>query len=551
MGWFKKSLLLVGGTFTAAYIYDNTFGDGITNRVIRTLSTLLLISADYKMNFGEEKDVKALHERNSQRLYDLVTTNKGLFIKIGQMIAIQGFMLPSQYHEKFRLMFDQAPEDSWKSCDATLRNELGDNYREEIFSSLEEKPMASASIAQVHRGILKENGREVAVKIQKRSVIKQVNADFMTYKLTMKLYEWIFGLPLTAFANYVCDKTSEELHFKHELSNAQKMSKLIDSDPEFKGKVYVPEYYPEISTDKVLIGEWINGDSIGEYLKLKDKGYDIKQLMETITKVYSRQVFDWGVVHCDLHPGNLLVRKMPIAPDSSTLRQQLVILDHGMYEVFSDEFRYQYSEFWKYTMERNSEKVIEVMRSWGINMDDMMLPVSGTGDVSEYKEQIHKFQEMSYYKRQVLLKKRMKTLLENLDILPMCLTFVMRSMRIVQALNRNFGSPCNRVGILVSEANRTVRLHNYRKPQSMKDYWNELNRIFTYLGMRLLTTLMFELNRISKFFVHYVMFWSSADAKDIEQVYEDEMTERGRGMGFENLPTAEDILQEPEPMGNM
>lgn len=538
----KKTFYTIGGALLAGYTYDSILGEGIVNRVVRSLWTFGIISIDYKRNFDEDHDIAALHERNAQRLYDLVTTNKGMYIKMGQMIAIQGFMFPRQYQDKFKLMFDRAPEEPWSMCDETLKNELGENYRTEVFSYLEEEPIASASIAQVHRGVLKKTGQKVAVKIQKQSITKQVDADLMTYKFAMKMYEAIFGMPLGVVSDYVAEKCREELDFVREMSNANRMSELIENDPDFKGKVYIPKYYPDYSTDKVMCLEWIEGDSIGLYMKLKDKGYNIKSLMDSIVQVYSRQVFTWGVVHCDLHPGNLIVRNLPNG------RQQLVILDHGLYEMFSDEFKKQYSEFWKYTMERDKDKVIGVLQGWGMNPDDMMLSAAGLTDNSEEKVKHHRemMKNMSYYERQQMVKSRMKQFLENSDKFPMCLAFVMRSMRIVQGLNRNFGSPVNRLNVLVSEANKTVQRYDQTTAIlsgtfNWNDYSLSIKRGVTYWLMKIYTTVTFEFNRIQKYLA---TVFNKQPVTDLEDVYERQLVESGEDMGFDEIPSTNDVMVE-------
>ncbi|KAF6007508.1 hypothetical protein HII12_004398 [Brettanomyces bruxellensis] len=546
IGWFKKVLILTGGTLFTAYAYDNLFGDGISNRVIRSLSTFLLISVDYKLNFKSSKDVAALHERNANRVYNLIINNKGMYIKMGQMMAIQGFMFPKQYQDKFKLMFDQAPEESWETCDNTLKNELGQDYRDEIFSSIDETPIASASIAQVHKGILKRDGQQVAVKIQKSTVTKQVDADLLTYRLAMRLYQWIFGMPLMTTAKYVCKKSREELDFEHELQNADRITKLIDSDPEFKDNVYIPKYYPEYSTKKVLIGEWIDGDSIGKYKKLADDGYDIQKLMNSIIRVYSRQIFSWGVVHCDLHPGNLLVRMIPSPRGDKKKIQQLVILDHGLYEIFDDKFKRQYSEFWKYTMERNQEKVINVLKSWGINPDDMMMTAIGMKDTNSeaFKKKMEEIHHMSYYDKQVMLKKGMQNFFDNTDIFPMCLVFVMRSMRIVQGLNRNFGSPCNRMGILVTEANKTVDLFEQISKPSFRSYAKKLERNILVFIIRLATFFTFEINKLIRFIVGWLPASRVKQIADLEEKYEKDLMQAGHSMGFESIPSTQDLLEQ-------
>lgn len=532
--WFRNSFLSIAGLGLTAYAYDNTLGDGVSNRVIRSLSTLLLISFDYKLHFDADHDVAALHERNSQRLYDLITRNGGMYIKVGQMIAIQGFMFPKQYQDKFKLMFDKAPQQSWEESDKTLKHELGEHYRSDVFKSIDASPIASASIAQVHRGVLK-NGQKVAVKIQKTAVTKQVDADLLTYRVAMWIYQQIFDMPLMPTARYVCNKSREELDFNHELQNASRMASLVDSDPEFKGKVYIPKYYPEISTKKVLIGEWIDGDSIGEYMGLRNKGYNISQLVNSIIKVYSRQIFSWGFVHCDLHPGNLIVRMVPTRPGSHVKRQQLVILDHGLYEAFTDKFKKEYSEFWKYTMEKNEPKVIETLKCWGINPDDMMMTAAGMKDPHspEFKKRIRHIHDLPYYERQKMLRDSMRQFFNNSDLFPMCLVFVMRSMRIVQGLNRNFGSPCNRIGILLAEADRTVDLYAYTPAETWSEYGVVLQRKLTYYMVRIVSFIAFELNRIAKFIGNEVLGARLFRVNDLEERYQKAAETAEVSMGFE------------------
>ncbi|GME97539.1 unnamed protein product [Ambrosiozyma monospora] len=239
--FLKKTFLGLGSIGLAAYLYDNTLGTGITNRSIGSLYTLLLISADYKLNFDEDHDIEALHERNAQRLYDLLIHNKGLYIKMGQMIAIQGVMFPKQYQQKFSQLFDKAPREPWSTADSILKSELGENYRDEVFEYIEEEPIASASIAQVHKARLKNGGADVAVKIQKDSVSKQVEVDLLTYRLVMAIYEYVFEMPLSVTVNYICDKMRNELDFENELANGEKISALINSNPDFKGHVYIPK----------------------------------------------------------------------------------------------------------------------------------------------------------------------------------------------------------------------------------------------------------------------------------------------------------------------
>lgn len=547
--FWQKLAIGVVGTTGVIYLGDSYFGHGIIKRNTRSIYTLLKLSVDYKLHFNEEYDVDVLHERNAQRLYDLIIENKGLYIKLGQMIAVQGVMFPKHYQDKFKMLFDKAPVESWATCDMTLKKELGETYRDDLFLQIDETPIASASIAQVHKAILK-NGDHVAVKIQKNSVSRQLESDLFTYKYVMFFYGWLFDMPLEKTINYVCDKMREELDFKNEYKNAMMVTDLIKNDKEFgnSNQFYIPKYYNDVSTTKILISEWMDARLIGEYEKLANYGYDLARIMLQITKIYARQVFTWGVVHCDLHPGNLMVRKITVPNDNWLTKmfykektvQQLVILDHGLYEHFSPDFKRQYSEFWKYSMEKNYEKTKGVLTSWGMEADEMIMTLAGLGDKNSetMKNHMVKMKNMSYFERQLLLKEKMKDFFKNTDKFPLCLVFVLRSMRIVQGLNRNFGAPVNRLSILVDEANRSV--DQLLLQSGEVDSWtNYLTRKYVSLTLKTVTDLMFQLNRG---YIWICSKISDLQIQNLEDAYDSEVVMAGEMFGFESVPSSKELI---------
>lgn len=547
--FWKKLLIGITGSTVVIYLGDTYLGNGIIQRNCRSISALVALSIDYKLHFEEDYDIDSLHERNAQRIYDLIIDNKGLYIKLGQMIAVQGVMFPKHYQEKFKLLFDKAPVESWITCDRTLQRELGEDYREKYFLDLDEKPIASASIAQVHRATLK-NGDKVAIKIQKNSVTRQLESDLLTYRMVMKFYGWLFEMPLDATIDYVCAKMREELNFRNEYDNALMFANLIKHDKEFSkdNAYYIPKYYGDVSTSKILISEWIDAELIGKYQGLKQYGFDLTKVMSQITKLYARQVFTWGVVHCDLHPGNLMVRYITVPCDNWWSKvfgkektvQQLVILDHGLYEHFDPNFKRQYSEFWKYSMEKNYNKTKEILSAWGMEADEMIMTLAGLGDKNseKMKEHVQKMMNMSYFQRQLLLKEKMKEFFKNTDKFPLCLVFVMRSMRIVQGLNRNFGAPVNRLSILVDEANRSVdtMLAQTHELDSWHDF---LTRKYVTLTIKIISDLMFVIN---KTYIWLCSTVSNLNAPNLEDVYDDEVVRAGQLFGFESVPSSKELI---------
>lgn len=181
----------MGGTiwFADRQIYASGFV-----RSLRTFGTGLYVALDYKLNFRPEPltggTVQDLHHRNAERLFHLLRANGGLYLKIGQAIAMQSAVLPPEFQKMFGRMFDDAPQDDWKDVEAVIKEDFGKSV-EEVFGVsftgreglglMERKARASASVAQVHWARLPD-GREVAIKIQKREIAKQISWDLWAFK---------------------------------------------------------------------------------------------------------------------------------------------------------------------------------------------------------------------------------------------------------------------------------------------------------------------------------------------------------------------------------
>jgi aarF domain-containing kinase len=191
--WARRLLIIsaVGGVIYLGdrQIYASGFG-----RSLKTFGTGLLVAIDYKVNFRPQPitggTVQDLHNRNAERLFNLLRANGGLYLKIGQAIAMQSAVLPPEFQKMFSRMFDDAPQDDWSDIEAVIREDFGKSV-EEVFGVsftgkegmglMERKARASASVAQVHWARLPD-GREVAVKIQKREIAKQISWDLWAFK---------------------------------------------------------------------------------------------------------------------------------------------------------------------------------------------------------------------------------------------------------------------------------------------------------------------------------------------------------------------------------
>lgn len=189
-------LLAVGGTL---YLADRqVYASGLA-RSLRTFGTGVLVALDYKLNFrahplpliGSDGGIPELHRRSAERMFDLLRHNGGLYLKIGQAIAMQSAVLPPEFQRMFSRMFDDAPQDTWDEVERVIREDFGGRSAAEVFGVswsgqegkgvMERRARASASVAQVHWARLSD-GREVAVKIQKPEIKKQIGWDLWAFK---------------------------------------------------------------------------------------------------------------------------------------------------------------------------------------------------------------------------------------------------------------------------------------------------------------------------------------------------------------------------------
>jgi aarF domain-containing kinase len=236
----------------AGYAFDKLFYASSITRSLRTFKTGLTIGLDYKINFRAHppfaNSIEEVHARNAQRIFDLLRYNGGLYLKIGQAIAMQSAILPPEFAKMFQKMFDDAPQNEWADVERVVREDFGKSVeevfgvsftREEGKGMMEKTARASASVAQVHWARLAD-GREVAIKIQKREIVQQVGWDLWAFKVVAKAYTWWFGIPIYTLVPYITERLMLETDFENEANNAEEMRHLVHGEKRLAGRVYIP-----------------------------------------------------------------------------------------------------------------------------------------------------------------------------------------------------------------------------------------------------------------------------------------------------------------------
>ena len=197
---FALSIVLVAVTIPSNPInriaYDVYVSLYAAVRVWRDVWTASLMVLDYSYSLhgleGEARKVKLeeLHWRNAKRLRDVFNANGGVYIKFGQHLAQMAYLIPDQYCETMQSTLHQAPTSPFDEVEHTIQQSLGGRSIDEVFSSLSPVPIASASLAQVHFGVLR-NGEEIAVKVQHRFLRHTVESDIRAMKVIVNLVHWL------------------------------------------------------------------------------------------------------------------------------------------------------------------------------------------------------------------------------------------------------------------------------------------------------------------------------------------------------------------------
>ena len=278
----------------------------------------------------------AVHARNAERLLELARANRGVYLKIAQHCAQLDYLLPKEYTAAFARCLDDAPTSSWEDVRRVVREELG-GEPEEIFTTFEQKPLASASLAQVHRATWR--GRAVAVKVQHRGLAETSRGDLDACALAVSIMGRVFpDFKLGWLVDEIAPHLPKELDFRHEAENCARARKIFERWAD----VTVPETFPEVSGGRVLtmsFEEGVNGTA-REAIEA-DLGLDARRTARLVTRAFAEMTFSGGHVHCDPHAANVLVRRGPGGAP------HLVILDHGLYRDLDLPFRLEYARLWR------------------------------------------------------------------------------------------------------------------------------------------------------------------------------------------------------------
>jgi ubiquinone biosynthesis protein len=245
------------------------------------------------------------------------------FVKLGQLLSSRPDLLPDVYIEELGKLVDEVPPVPFPEIREVIERELG----LEPFARIDETPLASASIGQIHRALL-HTGQDVVVKVRRPGVVEQIDVDLALLRRTARIAEGRSGTAKLLQLRAVADELDQHLHaeidFVEEAHNAELIARVID---EFKDDLFVPRVIRPYVTPEVLVLERVEGVKVEERPSLDPAR--ASELARSFFQAYIRQVTVNGVYHADPHHGNVLL----------TADGRLALLDFGLIGRLDDDTR--------------------------------------------------------------------------------------------------------------------------------------------------------------------------------------------------------------------
>jgi len=290
--------------FRGAFIVWVVLRHGLDELVLSSFPNPLVRALRSVLTLGRN-----LKEPRGQRLREALEALGPIFVKFGQVLSTRRDLMPPDIAEELARLQDRVPPFPSEVAVATIERAFGQPL-EEIFSSFERQPVASASIAQVHFAVLKD-GREVAVKVLRPNMLPVIDKDLALMRM---MAGWVGKLSadgkrlkprevVAEFDKYLHD----ELDLVREASNAAQLRRNMAD----LNLVLIPEMHWDYCRTEVLVMERMKGVPISQVERLRAAGVDIPRLARDGVTIFFTQVFRDGFFHADMHPGNIQVSLDP------------------------------------------------------------------------------------------------------------------------------------------------------------------------------------------------------------------------------------------------
>lgn len=305
---------------------------GKLGRTTEMVKTGVKIGGNYlkyysKKAFDKDLSRDELDNDNAEDIYDGLKNLKGSALKVAQMLSMEKSLLPSAYVEKFSLAQFSVPPLSAPLVRKTFKKYNGE-YPEELYDTFNSNSINAASIGQVHQAT--KDGKKLAVKIQYPGVAESISSDLAMVKpIATRMFN-LQGSDSDKYFKEVEGKLIEETDYILEVKQSKHISQKC---AQIEGLRF-PKYYEDLSSEKIITMDWMQGQHLSEFTKTDFKKEDGDKIGQALWDFYMYQMHELKAVHADPHPGNFLVDK----------DKNLIAIDFGCIKEVPEEFYTPYFE---------------------------------------------------------------------------------------------------------------------------------------------------------------------------------------------------------------
>lgn len=396
---------------------------------------------------GRLREITAVLRKNSitrgitpEKLRQILEDLGPTYIKLGQIMSSRSDILPQKYCDELMHLRSDVPAMAFSQVEQVMNESFGYSWKK-IFRSIEPDPLGSASIAQVHRAILR-SGEKVVVKVQRQGIYETLSRDIGLLRRAVKFLPPMAVKDLVDLDLVLAELwkvSQEEMNFLMEASNMEEFADK-NSDIVF---VEVPHLYREYTTTKVLVMEYVEGFAIDDKEDLLANSYDLGEIGTKFADNFIKQVIEDGFFHADPHPGNVMIRD-----------GKIVWIDMGMMGRLTN---------------RDREFISNAVEGVALNdigkIQDSVLAIGefrGKPDQSQLYSDLQAL--MSQYGTvdfgsidiSVLIKDLMETMKNNQIVMPHGLTLLARGLTHVEGILSNISPDINMVQIASARLKRQL-----------------------------------------------------------------------------------------------
>lgn len=396
---------------------------------------------------GRLREITAVLRKNSitrgitpEKLRQILEDLGPTYIKLGQIMSSRSDILPQKYCDELMHLRSDVPAMAFSQVEQVMNESFGYSWKK-IFRSIEPDPLGSASIAQVHRAVLR-SGEKVVVKVQRQGIYETLSRDIGLLRRAVKFLPPMAVKDLVDLDLVLAELwkvSQEEMNFLMEASNMEEFADK-NSDIVF---VEVPHLYREYTTTKVLVMEYVEGFAIDDKEDLLANSYDLGEIGTKFADNFMKQVIEDGFFHADPHPGNVMIRD-----------GKIVWIDMGMMGRLTN---------------RDREFISNAVEGVALNdigkIQDSVLAIGefrGKPDQSQLYSDLQAL--MSQYGTvdfgsidiSVLTKDLMETMKNNQIVMPHGLTLLARGLTHVEGILSNISPDINMVQIASARLKRQL-----------------------------------------------------------------------------------------------